>query len=64
MIAEIETRRKSVGVTQRDLCKRAGVNATTYSLLKNKRRGAYSRTLEKLDEALDKIEQEQGTANG
>lgn len=60
-IGEIEERRSRAGLLQKDLCKRAGVDATTYSLLKKGRRGAYARTLEKLSAALDRHDQERGS---
>lgn len=63
-IAEIEERRLHAGLMQKDLCRRAGIDATTYSLLKRGRRGAYARTLEKLRDALDHLERERGEANG
>lgn len=63
-LSAIEERRKRVGLTQKALCKLAGVHATTYSVLKNGRRGAYVRTLEKLGKVLDDAERTRAATNG
>ncbi|MBS9720061.1 helix-turn-helix transcriptional regulator [Tianweitania sp. BSSL-BM11] len=55
MISEIEQRRTQAAVSQKDLCARAGVDATTYSQLKRGRRGAMVKTMDKLSRALDQI---------
>lgn len=59
-ITEIDERRARAGLLQKELCRRAGIDATTYSLLKKGRRGAYARTLEKLSAALDQVEKGKG----
>lgn len=57
-IENIDERRRRLGVTQKRLCSRAGVNPTTYSQIKNRRRGAYAATLERLTSCLDAFEAE------
>lgn len=53
MFLEIETRRAAAGITQKELCARAGIHETTYTARKNGRRGVSEGTLKKLEEALD-----------
>ncbi|WP_206075920.1 helix-turn-helix transcriptional regulator [Mesorhizobium sp. Z1-4] len=55
LISEIDSRRAKHGIRQAVLCKQARVHPTTYSALKSRRRGAHSRTLEKLAAALDAL---------
>lgn len=59
-LKNIDERRVSLGISQRDLCKRAGVHYMTYSANKNGRQMPNTRTLQKLTVALDQITSEQG----
>lgn len=62
-IDDIESRRCAVGIQQKALCQKAGVDQSTYSQLKLQRRGAYARTLDKLDKALLALEGQCGEAD-
>ncbi|MGV0912409.1 helix-turn-helix domain-containing protein [Martelella sp. FOR1707] len=55
MFSEIETKRAGAGISQADLCKRAGVHPTTYTARKAGRRTVSERTLRKLSGALDEL---------
>lgn len=44
-----------LGVSQKDLCARAGVNQTTYSQIKTAKRDGYASTYRKLQSALDEL---------
>lgn len=61
---DIEARRSAAAIDQKVLCERAGVDPSTYSQIKNKRRrrGGYIDTLEKLSSALDALVEERGKA--
>lgn len=63
-IADIDSARAKAGIDQKVLCKRADVNQSTYSQLKNGRREAYARTLRKLRSALAELVAEKEQANG
>lgn len=56
-IHEIDRKRKAAGLTQKQLCKAARVNPTTYSQLKKGKRGALVATLERLAAALPEQKQ-------
>lgn len=53
--AELEARRKRLGIAQRDLCEAADVNASTYSRCKDLSYEPTQRTLRKLAKALGKL---------
>ncbi|WP_319519846.1 helix-turn-helix transcriptional regulator [uncultured Martelella sp.] len=55
MFSEIEKRRAAAGISQADLCQRAGVHPTTYTARKANRRTVSERTLQKLKTALDEM---------
>lgn len=55
---EIDTRRARLGITQRDLCLTADVNASTYSRCKEQGYEPTSRTLRKLSAALEALTEE------
>lgn len=57
-IDQIDERRRAAGLTQKELCRRARVNETTYSQVKTKKRDCYMATLQRLTRALDAFEQE------
>lgn len=52
---EIDTRRARLGITQRDLCAKADVNASTYSRCKESGHQPTRRILKKLSAALDAL---------
>lgn len=52
---EIDTRRARLGITQRDLCLTADVNASTYSRCKDEGYEPTTRTLRKLSRALEQM---------
>lgn len=51
----IELRREELGISQKDLCARAGVNQTTYSQIKTAKRYGNANTYRKLHAALDAL---------
>ena len=55
---EIDTRRARLGITQRDLCLTADVNASTYSRCKERGYEPTPRTLRKLSAALEALTEE------
>ncbi|TCT34624.1 helix-turn-helix domain-containing protein [Martelella mediterranea] len=55
MFSEIEARRHAAGISQVELCERAGVHPTTYTARKANRRTVSERTLQKLKTALDEL---------
>jgi len=58
--SDIDARRERLGVSQRDLCARADVNASTYSRVKSAGGDLTPRILRKLTGALDAIARERG----
>jgi transcriptional regulator with XRE-family HTH domain len=52
---DIDARRARLGITQRDLCRAADVNASTYSRCKEDGYQPTQRILRKLSKALDKL---------
>lgn len=63
-IADIDHARALAGINQKVLCKRADVNQSTYSQLKNGHREAYARTLRKLRSALAELVEEKERSHG
>ncbi|TIL53797.1 helix-turn-helix transcriptional regulator [Mesorhizobium sp.] len=55
--SDIEIRRETARIEQKELCERAGVHHQTYSKLKNRpgAQGATEQTLKKLKTALDAL---------
>ena len=67
VIADIEQKARDVGVPIRDLCRRAGLNPTTFSRWKQSERnpdpiGANLHSIGRLYDALAEIETETGVA--
>lgn len=54
---ELDERRRRAGLTQKDLCERAGINISTFTRLMQ-RQSWNSRTFEKLAAALEEFERE------
>lgn len=61
---QIDARRSTLALTQKDLCALADVNPTTYSLIKLGRRDGLAGTYRKLSAALDRIEAERNAGPG
>lgn len=55
MFPQIEERRLIAGITQKELCIRAGVHPTRYNARKNGRSGLGERSLTRLRDALDEL---------
>ncbi|YBV97550.1 helix-turn-helix domain-containing protein [Phyllobacteriaceae bacterium JZ32] len=55
---KIEEDRLRLGISQRDLCRRAGIHYMTYSSIKNDRQTPNLRTIHKLAQAIGDFEKE------
>lgn len=63
-ITSIEQHRNVNGISQRALCRAAGVHETTYSALKAGRRAGNVATINKLNAALDELIAEKNAGHG
>ena len=55
MFSRIEERRSKAGISQKELCARAGLHPTRYTARKNGRSGLGERSLIRLGEALEAL---------